>query len=196
MNLPPAEIYGVASFYGMFSLEPRPSVVIRVCDDIACITHGAHELCSALEHQLGPANAAGKSRSVTWLRSPCLGLCERAPAALISCAGESPRQAVLAPATAESITSALTSIATNPSPADPDAAQLLNSMPQSGGGQLKLLRRVGKANPESVEDYRKSGGYEALAKAIAIGPEQIVREVIESKLMGRGGAAFPTGKKW
>ena len=62
--------------------------------------------------------------------------------------------------------------------------------------ELRLLRRIGKVNPSSLDDYRRFGGYEALRRAIEIGPEQIVREVIESKLLGRGGAAFPTGKKW
>src|SRR5262249_9779662 len=65
-----------------------------------------------------------------------------------------------------------------------------------GSSQLRLLRRIGSVNPASIGEFRKSGGYQALAKAIAMGPEKIVREVIDSKLMGRGGAAFPTGKKW
>src|SRR5205823_169168 len=44
--------------------------------------------------------------------------------------------------------------------------------------------------------YRASRGFEALAKARAIGPDAVVAEVTASKLMGRGGAAFPTGRKW
>ncbi len=195
MNLPPAEIFGVASFYGMFSLEPRPPVVIRVFDDIACMTRGAHELCSALEKRFGPAGSPAEHNRVTWLRSPCLGLCERAPAALISCSGETAKDTALAPATLAKIES----VAANPNlkfqSEEPDATSPEYS-PQRGKEELRLLRRVGKSNPESLEDYRRSGGYEALAKAIAIGPEKIIREVIESKLMGRGGAAFPTGKKW
>jgi len=41
LDVAPAEVHGVASFYGMFSLQPRPPVVARVCDDLACITRGA-----------------------------------------------------------------------------------------------------------------------------------------------------------
>jgi NADH-quinone oxidoreductase subunit F len=59
-----------------------------------------------------------------------------------------------------------------------------------------MLHRIGQVDPASIDDYTKLGGYQALRKAIEIGPEAIVREVIESKLLGRGGAAFPTGKKW
>src|SRR5262249_27456664 len=45
LNVAPAEVHGVASFYGMFSLVPRPAVVAHVCDDIACLTHGAGKIC-------------------------------------------------------------------------------------------------------------------------------------------------------
>jgi len=41
LNVAPAEVHGVASFYGTFSLSPRPPVTAHVCDDIACMTHGA-----------------------------------------------------------------------------------------------------------------------------------------------------------
>jgi NADH-quinone oxidoreductase subunit F len=52
------------------------------------------------------------------------------------------------------------------------------------------------ADPASLADYRAQGGYAALARALAIGPEGVLREVSDSRLMGRGGAAFPTGRKW
>ena len=55
---------------------------------------------------------------------------------------------------------------------------------------------VGQVDPESLDDYRAHGGYEALRRAIELGPDGVIREVIDSKLVGRGGAAFPTGRKW
>ena len=61
---------------------------------------------------------------------------------------------------------------------------------------LRLLRRVGVADPASIDDYRADGGYAALRRAIELGPEGVLREVKDSKLVGRGGAAFPTGVKW
>ena len=61
---------------------------------------------------------------------------------------------------------------------------------------MRLLRRVGVADPTSLDDYRAHGGYAALRRALELGPEGVVREVKESKLLGRGGAAFPTGVKW
>ena len=107
MNLPPAEIYGVASFYEMFSLSPRAPIVAYVCDDIACLTRGADTVCAEMEKKFGTAGSPSAQDGVTWLRSPCLGLCERAPAALISAADENPRELAIAPANAKSIQSAL-----------------------------------------------------------------------------------------
>lgn len=196
MNLPPAEIHGVASFYAMFSLVPRAPIVAHVCDDIACLARGAHALCAELEKNLGPAGSSSKQNRATWLRSPCLGMCERAPAVLVSAAGEAPRECVFAPATSERIQSALQEANLGRLPAEPDKLEATISVPQSDQSQIRLLRRIGKTNPSSLEDYRRLGGYEALSRAIEMGPEKIVREVIDSRLLGRGGAAFPTGKKW
>jgi NADH-quinone oxidoreductase subunit F len=196
MNLPPAEIHGVASFYAMFSLSPRAPIVAHVCDDIACLTRGAAALCAELEEKCGPAGSSTAQDNVTWLRSPCLGLCERAPAALISAAGESLQERVIAPASSTSIQSALRDAESGRLPPEPDTLDAKISVPQTGSSQLHLLRRIGKMNPSSLDDYRRLGGFEALRRAIEMGPEKIVREVIDSRLLGRGGAAFPTGKKW
>ncbi len=196
LNLPPADIHGVASFYAMFSLVPRAPIVVRVCDDIACLARSADALCSELEKNLGPSGSSGVQNRATWLRSPCLGLCERAPAALISAAGEAPLECVIAPASSNSIQSALHDAELGQLPPEGDTLDARISVPHSGGSQVRLLRRVGKMDPSSLDDYRRLGGYEALRRAIEIGPEQIVREVIASRLLGRGGAAYPTGKKW
>ncbi|OHD74808.1 MAG: NADH dehydrogenase [Spirochaetes bacterium RBG_16_67_19] len=59
-----------------------------------------------------------------------------------------------------------------------------------------VLRNCGVINPESVADYRRSGGFQGLEKALALGPEGIIQELLAAGLRGRGGAGFPTGKKW
>ncbi|HEX6132007.1 MAG TPA: NADH-ubiquinone oxidoreductase-F iron-sulfur binding region domain-containing protein, partial [Actinomycetota bacterium] len=75
-----------------------------------------------------------------------------------------------------------------------------SSAPQTTPGRprdgLRLLRRVGVVDPGSLDDYRAHGGYEALRRAVALGPLGVIREVTDAKLLGRGGAAFPTGVKW
>lgn len=77
LTVPPAEAYGVATFYAMFSVKPRPATVLHVCTDLACAAAGAAELCAGVEARLGRSGVGVE-------RSPCLGLCERAPAALAS----------------------------------------------------------------------------------------------------------------
>src|SRR5262245_28872456 len=152
LEVPPAEAYGVATFYALISLEERPAEQLHVCTDLSCRLAG-FEL---------PKGAQP---------SPCLGLCERAPAALRTVAGVEPREEQL------------------PVEAPP--------LPQAGEPGLRLLGRIAAGvDPESLDAYRAAGGYEALRRALELGPAELVQEVVESNLLGRGGAAFPTGAKW
>ncbi|MEU3244928.1 NAD(P)H-dependent oxidoreductase subunit E [Streptomyces sp. NPDC006875] len=185
LTVPPAEAYGVATFYAMFSVKPRPATVLHVCTDLACLAAGAPELCEGVESRLGPGSG------VSVQRGPCLGLCERAPAALAIRAGDPVRTAVAAPATVER--AVLAASAPGSAAGEPPAERAL---PQAGDPSLILLRRVGVVDPADLDDYRAHGGYTALRRAFALGPAGVVREVTESGLVGRGGAAFPTGRKW
>ena len=63
-------------------------------------------------------------------------------------------------------------------------------------GPLRLLGRIGVVDAASLDDYRAHGGYAGLARAIELGPAAVIEEVTASNLVGRGGAAFPTGRKW
>lgn len=186
LHQPPAEVHGVATFYHLFSLTPQPPTVVHVCDDIACRIHGGERLCQELE-QLAP------NKTVAWKRSPCLGQCERAPAVMVVHAGETPHAFVLPRADTAVITASVASPLTVP---EEPFESLRRSVPQSGNPGLRLIHRIGRVDPESLEDYRATGGYAALRRALELGPAGILREVVASKLVGRGGAAFPTGRKW
>jgi NADH-quinone oxidoreductase subunit F len=199
LNVPPADAWGVASFYALLATNPRSRIVLHVCDDIACKARGADQVCARVERKLGaPATHAPHEETLspsqlhpTWLRSPCLGMCDQAPAALLQVAGKK---------SSDTLIGGLT----------PDAADTLVEGLEGGASRSEktfvrsnrdtsnetLLRRVGTVDFNRIDDYKASGGFSALARAFAIGPEAIIREVTESKLMGRGGAAFPTGRKW
>ena len=152
LAVPPAEAYGVASFYALLALEERPTDVTHYCTDLTCALKGA-------------------SVPEGGLPSPCLGLCERAPAAYRTVAGPEPREEQL------------------PAVAPP--------LPQAGEPGLRLLRRIAAGvDPQSIDAYIQAGGFEALRRARELGPEAVVQEVVASSLLGRGGAAFPTGVKW
>ena len=190
LTIPPAEAYGVASFYALLSLEERPPEVMHVCDDIACMANGAEDMCAQLQAVWGPPGTPSPNGQGTWARSPCLGQCERAPAIFIQ-TGSDEDSDMLGPIEAG------------------EGAKIIQARPwnlhfipapqifsRPWGADLHLLRRVSRVSPSSLDDFRANGGYEALRVAVGLGPEGVIREVKDSKLLGRGGAAFPTGVKW
>ena len=150
LSVPPAEAYGVASFYALLALEERPADVTHVCTDLSCALKGA---------QVGPGEHP----------SPCLGLCERAPASYRTIAGDEPRELQL-----------------------PEAAPPL---PQAGDPSLRLLRRIGDGvDPDVARRVRRGGRLRGSCAAHAsLGADAVIGEVKASRLLGRGGAAFPTG---
>jgi len=198
LTVPPADAWGVVTFYHLFATAPRPLTVAHVCDDLACRLRGAEALCERLTEELGPAGEPKSSGGGTWMRSPCLGLCEQAPAALVVHAGAVRQTATLGPvadaiAIARALEGDTTELFTAPAAR---LATLRQSVPQAGSAGLKLLSRVGTVDPGSLDAYRRSGGYRALARAIELGSAGVIAELIASKLLGRGGAAFPAGRKW
>ncbi len=195
LGLPPAEGYAVASFYALISLGERERSFAHVCDDIACQVAGAPALCAQLERELGPAfqpshrAEPGQARPPSkahWGHSPCLGLCEQAPAALVTSARtDGPRAQAFGSASCASIWRALAGDEIQPRPVHLDSS-----------GPRRLLARAGRIDPTSIDAYLAQGGFAALRRAFEIGAEGVQREITASKLVGRGGAAFPTGRKW
>lgn len=178
LSVPPAEAWGVVTFYHLMATEPRPAAVAHVCDDIACRLNGADRMCEELESRLGAAVH----------RSPCLGQCDQGSAALITKAGSDADRFVLAPASADDVAGAL-SVRTVP------AVPKVPKVGASASG-ARIVRRMTVVDATSLASYRQHDGYAALAKAIAIGPAAVIAEVSAARLFGRGGAAFPTGRKW
>jgi NADH-quinone oxidoreductase subunit F len=201
LTVPPAEAWGVLTFYHLLGAAPRPPLVAHVCDDIACRLRGAEQLCQAIEARLGPplegghpaANPekeaeghASPAAAIGWQRSPCLGQCDAGSAALVTRTGDPAMRFVVAPiAGADALIAAM-----GRDPDEPGPRHV------GGVGPRRLLARMGTADPTSLDSYRAHGGYRALARALELGPERVIEEVTTSKLLGRGGAAFPTGRKW
>ncbi len=207
LTVPPAEAYGVASFYALLATGPRPATVVHVCDDIVCRVGGAGARCEALRTRVGPgldeaapagngppADGARVPAAAGWVPSPCLGRCEQGSAALVQRAtADGPALRSLGPAPLEAVLHVLAGgepLAPAPAMSAPQAAR----SPRDPG--LRLLRRVGLVDPASLDDYRAHGGLEPLRRAIALGPRGVLRELEASRLVGRGGAAFPTAAKW
>ncbi|MCA9977295.1 MAG: NAD(P)H-dependent oxidoreductase subunit E, partial [Anaerolineales bacterium] len=177
LRVPLADIHGVVEFYTMFYNEPTAKRVIRVCDDMACRLAGSAYFIEALETRLGlQSGQTSPNGSVTYERVPCLGMCEHGPNALRN---DEPAGHL----TPDDVNNFL--VGAHPEPRI-----------QKYGGPLLKLARAGKVIPWSLNDYEQHGGYATLRKALAQTPEEIITTLEASKILGRGGAMFPTGLKW
>jgi NADH-quinone oxidoreductase subunit F len=197
LSVPPAEAWGVLTFYDLFATAPRAAAMLHLCDDLACRLAGSARLAAELERELGPAG--GGTGAIGWEHSPCLGACERAPAVLCIRAGESRTARTIAPAhDLAELRAALDDPAetTEPGTSAARLAAARRAVPEAGASHHRLLARVGVADPTRLDDYLSHGGGVALARALELGPAGVIAEVVTSRLVGRGGAAFPTGRKW
>ncbi|MEM7334613.1 MAG: NAD(P)H-dependent oxidoreductase subunit E [Chloroflexota bacterium] len=177
LRVPLADIHGVIEFYTMFYSEPTARRVIRICEDSACSHSGGKEVMAAIEAQLGlHHNETAEDLSITYEHVPCLGMCEQAP-----CALDSERPA--GDLTPEDVPAFL-----NGSYPEPKAKPY--------GAPLWLLKRVGKVDPFSLADYETNEGFAALRKAVTMEPMAVIELIENSGIVGRGGAMFPTGRKW
>ena len=177
LRVPAADVHGVIEFYTMFYSEPMAKRIIRVCEDPACSMNGGVELAHAIEQKLGLKHGESSADgSIAFEVVPCLGMCEQAPCALN---GDVP--------------------AGNIALDDIDvflAGDHADVQAKPGGTHFLKMARVGKIDPLSLDDYTANGGYEALPKALAMAPEDLIKTVESFGILGRGGAMFPLGRKW
>ncbi len=85
LQLPPATVYGVATFYAQFSLEPKGKYVVRVCDGTACHVRKNAALIAALKKRLGLADGETTTEDMRFTLEivSCIGACALAPAIVI-----------------------------------------------------------------------------------------------------------------
>jgi NADH:ubiquinone oxidoreductase subunit F (NADH-binding)/NADH:ubiquinone oxidoreductase subunit E len=177
LSIPAERAYGVTTFYTMLAMPPRPGPIIRVCDGPACWLHGARATRTAMVQVL----SASPPREHSWTveRTSCLGLCDRAPAALVD--GDA-----CGPLTPDRPTAAL----------EGWRGEAPNYAQPRPGERRVLLAQGGTIDPDSIESARAHGAYRALERALARPPAGVIAEIEAAGLLGRGGAGFPTGRKW
>jgi len=144
LTVPPAEAYGVATFYAMFSVQPRAKIVVHACDDLACRMSGGELVCDALQATFGEPGAA--EGEVTWVRSPCLGMCERAPVALVQTSGEGAQDVTFGQVDPRQVQHLVTKTLAGQEfsrPTDPQVSSAPQTWDADGRATLRLLRRVG-----------------------------------------------------
>jgi formate dehydrogenase iron-sulfur subunit len=154
--------------------------------DAAALAVGADDVASGIR-----AAAARRNAAVDIIRTGSRGLYWLEPMVEMETATGRIAYGPVAPADAEGLLTALLA----------DGAHALRHGPTDEIPWLKrqtrlTFARCGIVDPRSLDDYRTHGGGEGLAKALSLGPDAIVEEVVQSGLRGRGGAGFPTGVKW
>lgn len=176
LRVPLADVYGVIEFYSLLYSQPVGKTVVHVCTDPACALADGETVLRNLCRHLGiEEGATTPDGAYTIKRSPCLGLCEHAPALLVG-------------KTAMGCSD----------PSHPEDILSSGCHPQAlvyGEGRI-LTVNCGKGRPTYLEEYIASGGYQGLQRAFTMTPQTVIEEVKASGLVGRGGAAFPSGVKW
>ncbi|MFZ5815599.1 MAG: NADH-ubiquinone oxidoreductase-F iron-sulfur binding region domain-containing protein [Bacillota bacterium] len=167
-RIPLADLNALLSFYDLLSSEPHAGQVYHLCDDIVCRSQPGYATFAAeLERRGQPVH-----------RAPCLGRCEQGPVAL--CTRPVPRP----------------HLAYGGYGAWAIESEQRAEMGWPRGYHPLLLGRCGRYDPADLDSYRLAGGLTALEQARLMTPAEVVAQVKGSRLVGRGGAAFPTGIKW
>jgi NADH:ubiquinone oxidoreductase subunit F (NADH-binding)/NADH:ubiquinone oxidoreductase subunit E len=192
MDIPYAYLYGVMSFYTMFSPTPRGKYIIRMCESPPCHILGADDLMEVLKHELGIK--AGETTSdglFTLEHTACLGVCEVSPAMQIN-------EVVFGRLTVERIKNIISDYRAGKTVDYRTLPRTTNPLSDyvGSGDELVLLANVDQIDPLSLDAYLERGGYEGLKKALSMTQAEVVDTVKNSGLRGRGGAGFPTGLKW
>jgi len=175
LHLPVSQVYGIATFYSLLTTPAPTEKTIRICDGPYCTMRGAVKLLSRIQSQL--------DESWTITRTSCLGLCDRAPAALVGDSQVGPVQLKDMDRFESGWCGVLSDYR------QPDYRQ-----PRQGETRA-LLPDPDAANDPLTIAFDK-GEYPALQKALRMSPDTILHELEASNLRGRGGAGFPAGRKW
>ena len=154
--------------------------------DAAALAVGADEVAAGIK-----AAAARRNVAVDIVRTGSRGLYWLEPMVEAETPAGRIAYGPVTPADAEGLLTALLA----------DGAHTLRLGPTEDVPWLKrqtrlTFARCGIVDPRSLQDYHDHGGGKGLAKALSLGPDAIVEEVVQSGLRGRGGAGFPTGIKW
>jgi NADH:ubiquinone oxidoreductase subunit F (NADH-binding)/NADH:ubiquinone oxidoreductase subunit E len=173
LHIPAEKVYGLATFYSLLSTQPEPKNVVRVCDGPVCWLCGGGAVREAVDRTF--------EGHPDWKveRTSCLGMCDRAPAALVN-------EQLAGPVTFERIG---------------ELEKVWRGQPRDYSsprpGELRvMLAKVGLVDPDSIASALEHGAYLGLLGVLSHSRMDVVTEVENSGLTGRGGAGFPVGRKW
>ncbi len=167
------------------AIDNDPRVVIRVCVAASCLSQNSENVLKALNEKI---KELGKEDEIVIKGVGCLGLCAQGPLVDIQKDGVLYRGVQVKDAV-----DIISHVGGDPV----KDLKLDLSMPFFTQQKKVVLENCGIVDPERIEDYIAAGGYHALARALTeMSSTQIIEEVRNAGLRGRGGAGFPTGLKW
>ena len=171
---------------------------ITICGGTGCLALGAKSVIAAFEEEIKKQRLSNK---VDLKVTGCPGFCERGPLVVIEPGGIF-YQRVRVEDVAEIISQtvrkgSLVESLLYPDPETGEKVSLESEIPFYKKQMRLLLGNVSRIDPGNIDDYLALGGYAALGKALAqMSPEEIISEVKNAGLRGRGGGGFPTSTKW
>ncbi|MEX2621019.1 MAG: NADH-ubiquinone oxidoreductase-F iron-sulfur binding region domain-containing protein [Egibacteraceae bacterium] len=167
---------------------------VMVCQSISCLAAGAQATRTAIEQA---TDEEGLGHDVQVVPTGCMGLCSRGPLAQVVPRGGAPT--LYGDVTAEAGRQLVASLPRRapPPPAAVTDRVLDPDMPFFACQRRFVLANAGRIDPERIEDYVAEGGYRAMQTALqSMAPDDVIEAIAASGLRGRGGAGYPTAKKW
>ncbi|MCI5957523.1 MAG: NADH-quinone oxidoreductase subunit NuoF [Clostridiales bacterium] len=171
---------------------------VLVCGGTGCSSSGSAELIKRFEEQI---ERNGLDREVKVVRTGCFGLCEAGPVVIVYPEGTFYSRIHLEDVdeivSEHLLKGRIVQHLVYKEKADEEQHLTLDNIDFYRPQKRLALRNCGVIDPENIDEYIAFDGYKALAKVLTeMTPEQVIAEVLKSGLRGRGGAGFPTGKKW
>jgi NADH-quinone oxidoreductase subunit F len=188
LGLQPINVWEVVTFYPMFTQKPRGKFHIKVCRTLSCDLAGCGGLLKQLQSKLGVGLDETTSDGLFTISTvECIAACGTGPVMMIN-------DEHFDNVTTPKIEELIESIRRTKSLPQQPIAKPLPAHPLEKRVLLANITKPGYTG--SLADYEREGGYQSLQKALAMKPEEIVNEVKNSEMRGRGGAGFPCGLKW
>ena len=182
MEVTPAYLTSVATFYDMLVTHPKPRNDVFVCTNISCTLRGADEFYEAM------LVAAAEDPNVGVRSFECLGACDIAPMASVNGEYVGPLEVEDAGTIVEDLRAGTAGAAGQA--AAPPAVRRRGHVTTH-----RLFKDIDEPGLNTLEVYQRRGGYEALRKALSMSREEVLNELLASNIRGRGGAGFPMGRK-
>jgi NADH-quinone oxidoreductase subunit F len=181
MQLTPAYLTSVATFYDMLETTPKPRHDVYVCTNISCSLRGADDVYEAM------VAAAFENADVNVRSFECLGACDIAPMASVDGEYVGPLSVADAGTIIDDISAGR--------PVLPDKQLRSRDCAHAAPDKSILFEKIDEPGLNTLSVYEQRGGYDALKQALNTPRADVLSQLMDSGLRGRGGAGFPMGRK-